>query len=264
VAFVVPRRRARVAGALTVRWRASDADGDPLQVALDYSADGGRTFYNVFGGPSSGHARIPADMLNASPRARLRLRVSDGFADTLATSPLFTVASRRPTVKILQPLPGGRFAGGSTVFLSGGATDEHGRRIAGARLRWLAGRITLGHGEQLTATIPAGTRVIRLVAPDSAGRTGSASVRVHAPASLPFFTRLIGPHHLSRRARRVTLVVAATEPAVVKVAGHRYAISRAARPIHVPVRPGRSTLTLRLVLTSGGKSTRRLVSIRRS
>ena len=261
-AFLSPRKGARVSGPLTVRWRASDADADRLRFTLGYSADG-RTFHDVAGGPAGGRVRIPAAMLAASKRARLRLRVSDGFAETAVASPPFAIAPRRPAVTILQPLPDGRFAGGSLVFLSGGATDYRGHRLVGARLRWLARGKTLGFGEQLTAAIPAGAREIRLVASDAAGRTGSASVRIRAPASMPFFTRLTAPPTLSRRARRMTLVVATTQAALVRVAGRRFKVGRAVRRIHVPVRPGRETLTLRLTLTSAGKSTHRVVTVRR-
>jgi hypothetical protein len=128
----------------------------------------------------------------------------------------------------------------------------------------MAGRQTLGHGAQLTATIPAGTRAIRLLATDADARTGSASVAVHVPASTPFFTRLVAPRRVSPRARKVTLVAAATQPATVRVAGRRYAVGRAARRLVVPIRPGRTTLTLRLTLVSADKSLRQTVTVRRS
>ena len=101
--LLAPGRGARVGGrSLTVRWRSADADGDPLVAALDYSADGGTTWNNVFSGPDGGRASLPASLLAASHRARLRLTVSDGFNMTSAAGPRFTVAGRRPVARI-QP-----------------------------------------------------------------------------------------------------------------------------------------------------------------
>ena len=261
--LLTPGKGTTIRGPLSVRWRASDPDADALQVALDISTDDGRTFHNVYGGLNRGAVTLPPGLLASSPRARVRLRVSDGFREAAAKSPRFTIAPRRPAVTILEPVPGGRYASGSVVFLHGGAMDSRAHAIRGSRLRWLAGRRALGRGEQLTAVIPAGTSVIRLLATDAAGRTGSASVAVRTPASIPFFTRLSAPPRLSRRARQVTLVVATTEPATLEVAGRRFYVGRRARRIRVPIHPGRTTLTLHLTLASAGKSIRETITVRR-
>lgn len=264
-AVLSPGRGATVGarGSVTVRWRASDADRDPLRVTLDFSANGGRSFRTVFAGPDTGAAKLSDMLLAATPHARFRLRANDGFGETRVLSKPFAIAARRPSVAILQPPPGARFSGGSVVFLQGAAVDDRGHPVAGRRLRWLADGETLGRGEQLTAVVPAGTRRLRLVATDPRGRTGSAAARVKVPASRPFFLRLSAPRRLSRRARSVTLVVATTQAATLRSGRHRFPVGRAARRVRVPVRPGRKPLTLRLTLTSGGLSTPQVVTIRR-
>jgi hypothetical protein len=62
----------------------------------------------------------------------------------------------------------------------------------------------------------------------------------------------------------VTLTVAATQDAVLKVAGKRFSVGVKPHRVRVPVRPGRGALTLRLTLTSGGKSTPHSLTIARS
>ena len=64
-------RRVGGARAVRVRWRVSDADGDPVEVKLDFSRNGGRRFQNVWAGPDRGSALIPTELLDATTNARL-------------------------------------------------------------------------------------------------------------------------------------------------------------------------------------------------
>jgi hypothetical protein len=263
--FLSPRRGGRVGdrGTVGVRWRASDADGDPLEATLDVSADGGRTFHNVWGGPSGdGTARLPAERLDATGDARLRLRVTDGFNETTTTSARFVVVGRRPRVQILEPTPDQRGDAGGAARLRGAAVDDRGRQLTGKRLRWLAGSTLLGRGTTVTAPLPAGTRRIRLEATDAAGRTGSDSVAVRVRATTPFFLRLTAPR-ISRTSRTAVLVVAATQPSTLTVRGHRYAVGPKSRRIRVRVGAGRSAIPLRLTLAAGGRRSVSTVVVRR-
>jgi hypothetical protein len=264
VRFLAPGEGARVRGRglVTVLWLAADADGDPLDVSLDYSTDGGRTFTTVAGGVDRGGVKLPVELLAASTQARLRLRVNDGFNSASATVAL-VVEPRAPLVTILEPGPGQRSQAGSALYLRGGAVDDRGRRIPPGRLRWYAGARLLGAGDTLSAALPAGTRAIRLVATDRSGRSGSASVPVRTQATFPFFLRLDAPRRLSRNARALTLTAASTQPASLRIAGLVVDLGRSARRLSVPVSPGTSALTLRLVLTAGGKSTTQVVVVPR-
>jgi len=262
--ITAPAPGARVAGAsLTVTWRTNDADPGVREVALEWSADGGRTFAPVFTGPDTGRARVPVHLLAASASGRLRLRVNDGFSDTEATSGRIVVPRRRPRVEILGPPARRAIAAGSVVTLEGAAEDDRGRTIRGRGLRWFAGRRLLGRGEQVSAVLPAGTRTVRLVATDRSGRTGSARRRLRVRASTPFFLRLRAPARLSRRARTLRLVVAATQPATLRVRGRRFAVGRNARRISVPVPAGRRTLRVGLTLSAGGKRSPHTLLVRR-
>lgn len=249
----------------TVRWRASDADGDAVSAELDYSADGGRTFHDVYGaGAGSTSATVPVTLLAPSTKARLRLRLSDGFNAATVLSKQFVVPPRRPTVTILAPAGAQRVAAGSSAYLSGGAVDAAGKALTGSRLRWFAGKTKLGTGAKVSAVLPAGARSVRLEATDAAGRRASASARVAVAATTPFFLQLKRPAKLSRRAKSVALTVVATQPARLRIGSARFAVNRKRRTVRVAVVPGTSALRLRLVLSAGGKSMVQPVEIARS
>ena len=238
---------------VAVRWRASDADGDPLDATLDLSTDGGRTFHNVWAGPSGdGVARVRTELLSATGAARLRLGVSDGFRETTTTSARFTVVGRRPQVQILEPVPNQRGDAGGAVRLRGAAVDDHGRQLAGRRLRWLAGRTVLGRGTTVSAALPAGARSVRLEATDAAGRTGSASVALRVRATTPFFVRLSAPR-VARTARTAVLVVSATQPSTLDRRGRHHRVGPKARRITGVHRGVKQPVRLRLTLAAGGR-----------
>lgn len=253
--FSLPRARARVGvgRSVAVRWGSSDPDGDPVKVELDYSADGGRTFRNVYGGGTGTSVVLPADLFQPSTKARLRLRLNDGFNDAETVSPAFVVVPRAPKVTILEPVARQRVAAGSSVYLRGGAIDATGRAVPAGRLRWFAGKTMLGRGNTISAVLPAGTRRIRLVAVAGSGRSGTASVAVTMRATTPFFLRLITPRSLSRKARSLMLTASSTQPAILRIGALRVPLDCRARRIRVKVKPGRATLRLQLRLTAGGK-----------
>ena len=263
--LLAPASGARLRGdrAVTVRWSVADADGGDPGVSLEYSADGGRTYATVAQGEGGGTVALPRGMLAASRNGRVRLRATDGFNTSVTAAQPVVVLPRAPAVTILEPAARQRVQGGAALYLRGTAVDDRGRTLPGRRLRWYAGRTRLGSGATLSAVLPAGARSVRLVARDLSGRTGAARVRVRARATTPLFLRLSAPRRLSRRARTLTLVVAATQPSTLRVGGQRHPVGRGTRRIRVRVRPGRSTLRLRAALAAGGRSSTQYVVVPR-
>ncbi len=263
--IVAPRRGARLGTGrnTTVRWKLSDADGDRTEVTLDFSDDGGRTFYNVWAGPGTeSSARVPTDLLRSSRRARLRLRVSDGFNETVVTSARFEVVPRRPRVEILEPGARQTVDAGGTLRLRGAAADDRGVPITGRRLVWRAGGKLLGRGATITAALPAGARSIRLEATGRGGSTGADSVAVRVKATTPFFVRATA-RSISRTARSAVLTVAATQPATLGAGGRRFAVDTRTRSIRVPVRGSGRTIRLKVTLSAGGRRSTNTIIVRR-
>jgi hypothetical protein len=255
VAVLSPRRGARVGGkTVTVRWRASDADRDTLQAVVEYSGDGGRTWQAIHSGANAGRAKLPARLFTASRNARVRIRAQDGFHETVATSGRFASRGAAPLAHVITPAKGTSVAAGTSLALWGDAYDDKGAGLTGGRLVWRDGRRRIGTGERImSAGLAPGRHRITLEARDRLGRRGRATVTVRVAAAAPQLTLLKAPARLSRRARSVRLQVAATFPSSLKAGGRRYAIGTRAKTIVVRVKPGRTLLALRLVLSAGGR-----------
>ena len=259
VAITSPGPGVRVGHSATtlVRWTSSDLDGDPLTSAVDYSADGGRHWKVVADNVHGQSASVPSWLLSTSTDARIRVRVSDGFNATTAVSGALRAAGAPPAVHIIGGAPGGRMRADAKLLLRGSAYDDAGRHLTGASLRWYAGRRLLGRGELLTANgLPAGTTFIRLVATDAHGRSAQTFLPLKVLPVRPAFLTVRAPKRVAPTARQVRIVVASNVPAVLAIAGARYAVDRTPRPLTIAIKPGRSPLQLVYVLSSPGGVTR--------
>ncbi len=171
------------AGSLPIQWTAGDADGDRLQVAIDYSADGGATWQPLGSAAGSGAANgalsVPVEQLAGSANARVRVSASDGFRLSSAVSAAFSVARQRPQVTIVQPLTGVSALEGAPISLSGLAFDAvDGQITATSRLTWESSLYgVLGHGADIApALFSVGRHAITLTARNSAGLAASGSL----------------------------------------------------------------------------------------
>jgi hypothetical protein len=246
----------------TVRWKSADADGDPREVTVDYSSNGGKTFRSIFIGPDMGSAAVPARYLSRAATARVRVSVNDGFQTASATSKRFRSPGAPPDVRILSPRSGMHQPQDAPLVLSGQAFDDGGTMLSGKRLRWRTGKRTLGTGRSIAATgLEPGRRTITLLARDRFGRTGRRSITVDITGARPIFLVLKTPGSVKRTARSVRLKVASSLPARLAVRGRHFRVGRKART--VKLRIGRGQVTLRLKLSTGRRSTVRTVVIRR-
>ena len=249
VRILAPRagRTVGAHGKVTVRWHASDADGGALVANLDYSRDGGRNWKPIFSGPDAGHTTLPSGLLSHSAKARLRLRVGDGFNETAVVSGRFTAIGGPPAVRIASPVRNQRIAADATLDVLGEAWDDRQAPLRGRSLRWFDGRRPLGSGARLSVTgLRPGRRVLRLVGHDASGRVTSDSVRIRVLPVRPLFVVLTAPQRLSRSARNIRIRVAASVPASLQAGGRRFAVDRRPRKLSVPVKRGATTVVLRL------------------
>jgi hypothetical protein len=74
-----------------------------------------------------------AGVLASSPRARLRLRITDGFNTTVTPARPVVVLPRAPAVTIIEPALHQRVQGGEMLYLQGAAADGGGHSLAGGR-----------------------------------------------------------------------------------------------------------------------------------
>jgi hypothetical protein len=144
------------------------------------------------------------------------------------------------------------------VALSGQAIDDHGVPVPGRRLTWFVGSRRLGRGRVLTTSgLPGGRRTIRLVAVDVRGHRGVALRKVRIKGVAPRLLTAKVVRRLRRGSRVLRLRVTTTERGTLRAGGRRFAVSRAAHTLAIPVRvPKRGALRLTVRLSAGGATTR--------
>ena len=259
VRVLSPRAGALVGrrGSIRLSWSQRDADRDPTRTALDYSRDGGRTWTELADDLGRSSISLSPSFLAGSRRARIRVRVNDGFNETAVESAVFRAAGRPPSVHIDQAVGGRAVASSATVALQGGAVDDSGAILAGRALTWYDGRRAWEHGESVAIDgLSPGRHTIRLVARDRSGRTSSARLSLHVTAIAPEPLTLRAPSHVSRRARAVRIRIATTEPATLVVGSRRFHLGRTARTVLIPLgRTTAKTLDVGAVLRAYGRTT---------
>jgi hypothetical protein len=166
-------------GHVPITWAASDMDGDPVSIAVEYSMTG--TNWTPIGSGSgySGTLNVPVFQLGGSSIARVRAMASDGFNRAVFTSTTFSIAYQAPQPYIDQPLSGTTLLEGQSIVLSGGASDRQDTTVADANLQWSSDRDgALGSGSNLNATLSVGAHVITFEARNNAGLTATTSISV--------------------------------------------------------------------------------------
>jgi hypothetical protein len=195
---------------------------------------------------------LPSTFFAASRNARLRLRVSDGFDETWVVSRRLVALGRPPQVDIASPRPRARFFSDGQISLGANAYDDAGAFLDGRSVGWYDGPRRIATGRLASARgLEPGVHVIRAVARDRLGRTGSASVRIRILPARPAIIVKGGPNKLRPKARVLRLRLVCTVPAVLSTAGpssrkagFRAGCTPKTRSLAVPIRPGRNDLRL--------------------
>jgi hypothetical protein len=118
VSIIEPREGAVWSGTRTIRWRTTDADGDPLSISLSYSFDRGRSWRPL------GH--LPVDTgsyvwdTSTVPNADevwIRVMASDGrfFAWATLSGPIAIHNRHAPAVRLLGPRGGEHWVGSNDI-----------------------------------------------------------------------------------------------------------------------------------------------------
>jgi hypothetical protein len=255
VRALAPHRGAVVGGRrrVAVKWRTVGASAKTSTASVDFSSDGGRTWQPVFIGPDRGRARIPGSYLAAAHRARVRVRVNDGFDEAVASSDIFTSLAAPPLVTIAKPPK--ELPGDAVLQLTGQAFQAGPTALKGKRLRWFDGSLPLGSGTAVIAgPLPPGKNHIRLVARGASGPTAAASVNVKVtPARLPFL-RLSIPKKAPRGAKKIVIKARSAVPTRLTVNRGKFKIGTKTKKLRVAIRP-RGQSWLHMAATAQGVRT---------
>jgi hypothetical protein len=182
VTVLAPTAGAMIAAATTISWAASDQDGDPLTYAVQYSTDGGTSWWPM--GFDIGGTSLDVDSIHwaGSSAARVRIIASDGFNSTSANSAPFQVPGKPPLASISTPQDKALLHPYEAVVLTGHGSDLENGELRGMSLTWRSDRQgILGHGAQVVLpgmALQPGRHEITLTAVDSDGMVGSATISI--------------------------------------------------------------------------------------
>ncbi len=161
---------------INVTWTANDLDSDPLQFALDYSADNGATWEKI--NPriiGSSYLWTPG-YVTATNTAKVRVRASDGFNTAFATSNPFALTAKAPEAFILSPDNGATLAEGEEIDLQGASLTNSGENAG--TFTWQINNLTVGNTRTITTPLTAvGVNTITLQVTANA-LNGSRSITV--------------------------------------------------------------------------------------
>ncbi len=129
-----------VGDTLTIRWNASDADGDPLLYTAQYSPDMGASWATLATDYYTTTLTVSTQTLPGSAGTSLiRITANDGVNTTTDVSDApFTMPKHAPQV-FIQVADGARFTPGVIIGLRGNAMDVEDAPLAGDALRWTVG-----------------------------------------------------------------------------------------------------------------------------
>lgn len=171
----------------TISWQASDADGNALHYVVQYSIDGGTTWY-ALATDWTDEAFTPPTwaQMGGGDSVRVRVIANDGVNTGRAISAPFSLRRLPPTAKIVDPHSGTVYQPHQSIFLNGASLDaEDGTVMEETSYAWSCDTAgALGVGRLLTIPpLPTGDHRITLVVTDSDGMTGSDEILIHISPS---------------------------------------------------------------------------------
>jgi hypothetical protein len=174
----------------TLRWSASDPDGDALTYLVQYSADAGSTWQTVVTDLAATSYDLNLDSVSGTSRGLIRVLASDGYNTSQAQSQMtFSVNYHAPQVSIRAPENDSAFYGDQVINLDGSAFDVDSGQISDDAISWTSSLDgVLGGGRSIAvnvASLTEGTHVITLNAQDGEGNIGTSSINLVVSRARP-------------------------------------------------------------------------------
>lgn len=182
-------------GNVVVRWAVDDPDpAAAITSDVEYSTDDGATWQPIALAADATTALIGIDAIPGSDTARVRVVSSDGFHAGEATSEVFVVAAKPPSI-IVTPAPA-TTAEGQTVRLEAFARDNEDGILTGPSVQWTSDVDgALGGGTDLeVANLSVGRHTLTATATDRDGETANGTTTTLVLGAAP--VRLAGPTRL--------------------------------------------------------------------
>ena len=175
----------------TVRWEASDDDGDAMVYAVQYSPDAGASWQTIAVELAETSFTAPMAEIPGSEAALFRVIASDGVnTGRDASDATFKVAGKAPQALIMSPDDWASYGSDQQVVLAGEGYDVEDGVLDDQALSWssdLDG--PLGTGRHVAAgSLRAGRHTITLRVTDSDGQSAGASTTIFFDAPLSNLT----------------------------------------------------------------------------
>lgn len=166
--------------AVQVSWSVDDPDSAEHTYWVDYSPDGGETWFNQGMSLTDPGLALPVETLAGSDHAVVRVLASDGANTGAAISEPFSVPKKLPQAEILFPENGRTFDPGDLVWLQAFAFDPDDVNADDASIEWTSSRDgLLGTGDDLPVyDLSEGVHAITLTVRDSDGNEATDSITV--------------------------------------------------------------------------------------
>jgi hypothetical protein len=164
----------------TLRWSASDADGDQLTYVILYSSDSGSNWNTLVTDYPSTSFELDLSAIAGTDQGLIRVLASDGFFTSADQSDnTFKISKHAPQVTI-APLEKNQFLKSENIVLQGRAFDNEDGPLGDEKLTWRSNlNGNLGQGGSLiisAASLSPGTHNITLTALDRDGQSSSATI----------------------------------------------------------------------------------------
>ena len=164
----------------TIRWAASDADGDPLTFTILYSPDEGIKWYPVANRLTGNEYAVDVGRLPGGTGGKILLIVSDGFHTVQAQSAgTFTVPHAAPIVVINTPADGQTYLLNDWLRMSGSANDMSGATAANFTYIWSIDGEMVDVGAEVNTLIEEGQHTITLAVYDDFDNFGEDTVVIN-------------------------------------------------------------------------------------
>jgi hypothetical protein len=168
-----------------VSWTATDADGDTMFYALQYSPDNGQNWVTVEQDLKQTSVKVDRFDLSGSEKALFRVLATDGIHTTAATSQPFSVVGRSAIAEILSPRDGTAYVRGETVALEVYAYDIDSGEVPDEKVVWTSsidGRLGTGLEFEYSKLSVGEHTITVTVSDDASGGSSTATVKVRVVA----------------------------------------------------------------------------------